>query len=89
MISCVYLCPEVIFWLEAEDFHGRDVQVHQDVLERGTVSRLGGPALLDQQLVPVGAGGRDGQLQGVAAHAPDDGRAIDVLVRHLACQELP
>ena len=89
MIICMYLCPEVIFWLEAEDFHGRDVQVHQDVLERRTISWLGGPALLDQQLVPVGAGGGDWQLEGVAAHAPDDGRAVDILVWHLARQELP
>jgi len=63
--------------------------VHQDVLERGTISWLGGPALLDQQLVPVGACGGNGQLEGVAAHAPDDGRAVDVLVRHLAGQKLP
>ena len=27
------LCPEVVVWLEAEDLDGRDVQVHQDVLE--------------------------------------------------------
>ncbi len=44
----IYLSAEVIFWLEAEDLHGRDVQVHQDVLEGGTISGLGRPALLDQ-----------------------------------------
>jgi hypothetical protein len=57
------LSPEVILRLEAEDLYGRDVQVHQDVLEGGTVPGLCGPALLDQQLVPVRTGGRDRQLE--------------------------
>lgn len=34
------LCPEVVVWLEAEDLNGRDVQVHQDVLEGRTVPWL-------------------------------------------------
>ena len=57
--------------------------------ETRPVPGLGRPALFDQQLEPLGAGGGDGQLEGVAAHPPDDGRAVHVLVGDLAGQQLP
>ena len=72
-----------------EDLDGRDVQVHEDVLERRPVARFDRPALLDQELVALGAGLRDGQVEGVAADSPDDGAAVDILVGHLTCEQLP
>ncbi len=84
-----YLRPEVIVWLETEHLHGCDVEMKQDVLERRSVSWLGRPALLDEQFETVRAGGRNGQLQRVAADAPDDGGAVHVAVGNLARQQLP
>jgi hypothetical protein len=63
IVEKVDLSSEVVFGLEAEDLGGRDVQVHQDVLEGGAVPGLGRAALLHQQLVPVGAGGWNRQLK--------------------------
>ena len=57
--------------------------MHEDVLEGRPVPRLGRPTLLHQQFEPVRTGGGDRELEGVAAHAPDDGRAVHVAVRHL------
>ncbi len=83
------LCFEIVFRLEAEYFDCRDVEVYEDVLEGGPVPGLDCPALPDEQLEAVGARRRDGQLQRVRPHAPDDGRRVHVLVRHLARQQLP
>ena len=83
------LGPEVILGLEAQDLHGGDVEVHQDVLEGRPVAGLGGPALLDQQFEALRTAGGQGQLEGVGADTPDDGRAVHVLVRQLPREELP
>lgn len=79
----MYLCSEVLLWLVAEDVDGSNVQVEKDVLEGGAVARLGCPALLHQKFEAIWAGGGDGKLEGVAAHAPDDRRAVHILVGDL------
>lgn len=47
------------------------------------------PALPQQHLEAVGAAGGDGQVEAVAAHPPDDGRGVHVLVGDLTRQQLP
>ena len=91
MDACMrtYLCPEIVLWLVAENVDGRNIQMHEDVLERGTVPGLGSPALFDQKLEAIRARGWDRQLERVAAHAPDNGGAVHVLVGHLARQQFP
>jgi hypothetical protein len=52
---------------------GSDLQVHQNVFERGSVPRLRTPALFDEQPEANRTRVRNRQLQRVGANAPDDG----------------
>lgn len=63
--------------------------MHEDVFERRPVSGFGGPTLANQQLVTFRTSRRNGKAERVATDAPNDGRAVDVLVRHIAGQEFP
>ena len=48
---------------------------------------FGAHALLHQEVEAIGTHVRNGQLQEVAPDIPDDGRAVQVLVRELACHD--
>ena len=84
-----YLCSEIVFRLEAENLDGCNVQVDQDVFERGSVARLRSPALLDQQLVAFGACSRYRQLERVGPYSKNDGRAVDILLGEKTAIILP
>ena len=74
-----YLRPKVVFWLKAENLHGCYIQVYEDVFEGGSVPWLWGPALFDQQFVPLRAGPWDGELKRIRTDPEYDCRAINIL----------
>ena len=67
-----YLRSKVVFWLKAENLHGCYIQVYEDVFEGGSVPWLWGPALFDQQFVPLRAGPWDGELKRIRSDPEDD-----------------
>lgn len=47
------------------------------------------PGLLHEDFEAIGAGGRDGKVEAVAAHSPNDGRRVHVFVGNLSSEQLP
>jgi len=47
------------------------------------------PALSHEQLESIGSGGWNGQMQAIAANAPDDGRGVHVFVWNFVRQHFP
>lgn len=47
------------------------------------------PGLLHEDFEAIWAGGRDGKVEAVTAHSPNDGRRVHILVGNLSREQLP